>query len=118
MIKAITIIFCMLSLTTAAQLKDDTVKIKATCSSWFIGNQGIDPAKPWTTNNGKTLTEGLAIIVRGYAVYSRRYDQADIDPGFYRRNQPNIIRELKCLLSTNKKDTLKYVFDYKEMDWK
>lgn len=93
----------------------DTVKIKALIPSYMV---------PWhafpisaTDSSG---IEGTAIIVRGYAVYEPFFWSPIVSFGgsvycnglsFYHP------RTLRNLLYPNKRDTLKNVYDYKEINW-
>jgi len=88
---------------TAQLLRNDTVKIKA-----ITHNIKIET---------KDTTYHVATIVKGYAVYSVRYDPYDIDPGFDGRSERRRLYTLIKLLAPNKQDTLKNVYDFKESGW-
>lgn len=89
------LILLLLPVFGSAQIKNDTVKIKAIVE----------------------LPNGQPLIVKGYAIYKNTYDPDDIDYGIDGRKHAYIIRRLIKLINASKTETLKNVYDYKENTW-
>lgn len=100
---------------SSQSLKNDTVKIKALIPSYTV-NWNIFPI----LKDDSSGLEVTAIIIRGYAVYGHKVYPPDlvlrfnIDLNSIKDYYP---RTFLNLLHTNKSDTIKNYYDYKEINW-